>query len=315
MALLTPTLTLPLLKGEGGGRGWEKEMFGQLIVSGLAVGACYALLAIAMVIIYKTSEVLNFAQGEMAMVSTYVAFSLLESYHVPFEWVVVLTFLFAILLGMFFEIVFLRQAKDPTVIGLIIITLGFEMVLMGFAGWKWGPDQRSFPFPVSNVETYNISGLLISKINFWTILITLVLMFILFLFFRYTKLGIAMRATQQNQLAARVMGIRTKWILSFTWAISSMVGAVAGMLIASLGVLDPPMMMDPLLKGFASGVLGGMTSLPGTAVGGAMLGIIENLFGGYISLSFKSVVAFAIIVLMLCIKPSGLLAKHYVKKV
>ena len=290
-------------------------MFGQLIVSGLAVGACYALLAISMVIIYKTSEVLNFAQGEMAMISTYVAFSLLESYHVPFEWVVVLTFLFAILLGMFFEIVFLRQAKDPTVIGLIIITLGFEMILMGFAGWKWGPDQRSFPFPVSNVETYNISGLLISKINFWTILITLVLMFILFLFFRYTKLGIAMRATQQNQLAARVMGIRTKWILSFTWAISSMVGAVAGMLIASLGVLDPPMMMDPLLKGFASGVLGGMTSLPGTAVGGAMLGIIENLFGGYISLAFKSIVAFAIIVLMLCIKPSGLLAKHYVKKV
>ena len=290
-------------------------MLGQLIVSGLAVGACYALLAIAMVIIYKTSEVLNFAQGEMAMISTYVAFSLLESYHVPFEWVVVLTFLFAILLGMFFEIVFLRQAKDPTVIGLIIITLGFEMILMGFAGWKWGPDQRSFPFPVSNVETYNISGLLISKINFWTILITLVLMFILFLFFRYTKLGIAMRATQQNQLAARVMGIRTKWILSFTWAISSMVGAVAGMLIAALGILDPPMMMDPLLKGFASGVLGGMTSLPGTAVGGAMLGIIENLFGGYISLSFKSVVAFIIIVLMLCIKPSGLLAKHYVKKV
>jgi branched-chain amino acid transport system permease protein len=189
------------------------------------------------------------------------------------------------------------------------------MILMGFAGWKWGPDQRSFPFPVSNIEVYSFSGLIISKINFWTILITLVLMFVLFLFFRYTKLGTAMRATQQNQLAARVMGIRTKWILSFTWAISSLVGAVAGMLIAALGVLDPPMMMDPLLKGFASGVLGGMTSLPGAAVGGAMLGIIENLFGGYVSLAFKSVVAFAIIVLMLCIRPSGLLAKHYVKKV
>ncbi len=290
-------------------------MFGQLIVSGLAVGACYALLALAMVIIYKSSEVLNFAQGEMAMISTFVTFSLLETYHVPFEWAVVLAFLFAILLGMFFELVFLRQAKDPTVIGLIIITLGFEMILMGFAGWKWGPDQRSFPFPVSNIEAYNFHGLFISKINFWTILISLVLMFILFLFFRYTKLGIAMRATQQNQLAARVMGIRTKWILSFTWAISSMVGLVAGILIAALGVLDPPMMMDPLLKGFASGVLGGMTSLPGTAVGGAMLGIIENLFGGYVSLAFKSVVAFAIIILMLCIKPSGLLAKHYVKKV
>jgi branched-chain amino acid transport system permease protein len=209
----------------------------------------------------------------------------------------------------------LRQARDPSVLGLMIITLGFEMVLMGFAGWKWGPDQRPFPFPVSSVETYYLSGLLISKINFWTILISLVLMFVLFLFFRYTKLGIAMRATQQNPLAARVMGIRTKRILSFTWAISSMVGAVAGMLIAALGVLDPPMMMDPLLKGFASAVLGGMTSLPGSALGGALLGIIENLFGGYVSLAFKSVVAFAIIVLMLCIRPSGLLARHYEKKV
>jgi len=290
-------------------------MFGQLIISGLAVGACYALLALAMVIVYKTSEVLNFAQGEMAMVSTFVAFTILDGYHVPFPWAALLTFLFAILLGIFFEIVFLRQAKDPTVIGLIIITLGFEMILMGFAGWKWGPDQRSFPFPVSNIDAYHFQGLIISKINFWTILISLVLMIVLFLFFRYTKLGTAMRATQQNLLAARVMGIRTKRILSFTWAISSLVGAVAGMLIAALGVLDPPMMMDPLLKGFAAAVLGGMTSLPGTAVGGALLGIIENLFGGYVSLAFKSVVAFVIIVLMLCIRPSGLLARHYVKKV
>jgi branched-chain amino acid transport system permease protein len=290
-------------------------MFGQLIVSGLAVGACYSLLALAMVIIYKTSEVLNFAQGEMAMVSTFVTFTVLDSYHVAFPWAVVLTFLFAIFLGIFFEIAFLRQAKDPNVLGLMIITLGFEMVLMGFAGWKWGPDQRSFPFPVSSVETYKIGGYLISKINLWTILISFILMFVLYLFFRYTQLGIAMRATQQNPLAARVMGIRTKRILSFTWAISSMVGAVAGMLIAALGVLDPPMMMDPLLKGFASAVLGGMTSLPGSAVGGALLGIIENLFGGYVSLAFKSVVAFAIIVVMLCLRPSGLLARHYKRKV
>ena len=290
-------------------------MLGQLIVSGLAVGACYALLALAMVIIYKTSEVLNFAQGDMAMVSTFVAYTLLEGMHVPFLWAVLLTFLFAVLLAMFFEFVFLRQAKDPTVLGLMIMTLGFEMMLMGFAGWKWGPDQRSFPFPISSFETYKVGGFILSKINFWTIVISLVLMVGLFLFFRYTKLGTAMRATQQNPWVARVMGIRTKWVLSFTWAMSSLIGAVAAILIATLGVLDPPMMMDPLLKGFASAVLGGMTSLPGAAVGGALLGIIENLFGGYISLSFKSVVAFAIIVLMLCIRPSGLLARHYEKKV
>jgi len=290
-------------------------MFGQLIISGLASGACYALLAIAMVIIYKTSEVLNFAQGEMAMISAFVTFTLLDAYKIPFHWAIIITFLFAIGIGIFFELIFLRRAKDPSVLGLIIITLGFEMILIGFASWKWGPDQRSFPFPVSSIDTYNFKGLIVSKINFWTIILSLIVMLILLIFFRYTKLGLAMRATQQNPMASKIMGIRTKWILSFTWALSSLIGAIAGILIAALGVLDPPMMMDPLLKGFSSAVLGGMTSLPGAALGGTILGLIENLFGGYISLSFKSVVAFAVIVLVLCIKPSGLLAKHFVKKV
>ena len=290
-------------------------MLGQLIVSGLAVGFCYALLALSMVIIYKTSEVLNFAQGEMAMISAFIAFVFLDTYQLSFPLGLLLTLLFAAALGVFLEFVFLRPAKNPTVIGMIIITLGFEMILMGLAGWKWGPDQRSMPFPISGFETYNFSGLVISKVNFWTIIVCLVLMAILFLFFQYSKLGTAMRATQQNKLVARLMGIRTKRIFSFTWAISSCIGAVAGMFIAALTVLDPPMMMDPMMKAFAAAVLGGMTSLPGAAVGGAILGVVENLFGGYVSLSFKSVVAFAIIVLMLCIRPSGLLGKHFVKKV
>ncbi|MGB9699602.1 MAG: branched-chain amino acid ABC transporter permease [Thermodesulfobacteriota bacterium] len=290
-------------------------MLGQLIISGLAVGFCYALLALAMVIIYKTSEVLNFAQGEMAMISSFIAFVLLESYHLSFPLALALTLIFAAALGAFLEFAFLRPAKDPTVIGLIIITLGFEMILMGLASWKFGPDQRSMPFPVSGFETYNLGGLVISKINFWTIILCLILMSILFFFFQYTRLGTAMRATQQNRLVARLMGIRTKRIFSFTWALSSFIGAVAGMFIAALTVLDPPMMMDPLMKAFASAVLGGMTSLPGAALGGAILGVVENLFGAYVSMAFKSVVAFAIIILMLCIRPSGLLGKHFVKKV
>jgi len=290
-------------------------MLGQLIVSGLAVGFCYALLALSMVIIYKTSDVLNFAQGEMAMMSSFVAFLLLDTYQLSFPLGLFLTLLFAAALGAFLEFVFLRPAKDPTVIGLIIITLGFEMILMGVAGWKWGPDQRSMPFPIPGFETYNFGGLVVSKINFWTIIICSVLIVLLFLFFQYSKVGTAMRATQQNRLVARLMGIRTKRIFSFTWALSSFIGAVAGMFIAALTVLDPPMMMDPLMKAFASAVLGGMTSLPGAAVGGAILGVVENLFGGYVSLAFKSVVAFAIIVLMLCFRPSGLLGKHFVKKV
>ncbi|MEJ5375837.1 MAG: branched-chain amino acid ABC transporter permease [bacterium] len=290
-------------------------MLSQLIVGGLAIGACYALIALAMVIIYKTSEVLNFAQGEMAMLSTFVAFNLLTEQAVPFGWAVVITLGFAMALGIAVEFLFLRPAKDPTVLGLIVITLGFEMILYGLAGWKWGPDQRALPFPISNIEVYQLGTVAVSKISVWIFFIALLIMGLLFVFFRYTKLGVAMKATQQNQMAARIMGIRTKRILSFTWALSSLIGTVAGILIASTYPLDVNMMMDPMMKAFAGAVMGGMTSLPGAVLGAEMVGIIENLFGGYVSLEFKSVVAFAIIVLVLCVRPSGLLARHYVKKV
>jgi branched-chain amino acid transport system permease protein len=139
-------------------------------------------------------------------------------------------------------------------------------------------------------------------------------MLILFIFLRYSKLGVAMKATQQNNMAARIMGIRTNRILMITWGISAFVGCVAGLLISPV-TMQPYMMWDPLLKGFAAAVMGGMTSLPGAVVAAYLLGIIENLFGGYVSIEFKSSVAFAIIVLVLCIKPSGLFARHYVKKV
>jgi branched-chain amino acid transport system permease protein len=144
--------------------------------------------------------------------------------------------------------------------------------------------------------------------------VALIIMVVLFLFLRYSKLGIAMKATQQNPTAARLMGIRTNRILMFTWGISSLVGCVAGLLIAPT-TMQPYMMWDPMLKGFAAAVLGGMTSLPGSIFGAYAVGIIENLFGGYVSIEFKSVVAFAIIVLVLCFRPSGLFARHYVKKV
>ena len=290
-------------------------MFLQLLVGGLAIGACYALIAMAMVIIYKTSEVLNFAQGEMAMLTTFVAFMLLSDYGIPFWFTVAVTFIFALVLGVVLEFLFLRPAKNPSVLGLIVITLGFEMILYGFAGWKWGPDQRGMPFPVSSIDVYHLGGVAISKLSIWIFVVAITCMILLFLFFRYTKVGLAMKATQQNQLAARIMGINTKRVLSLTWALSSLIGAVAGMLIASTYPLDVNMMLDPMLKAFAGAVMGGMTSLPGAVVGAEFVGVIENLFGGYVSLEFKSVVAFVVIVLVLCIRPSGLLAKHYVRKV
>jgi len=290
-------------------------MLFQLIVSGISIGSIYALVALAMVIIYKTSEVPNFAQGEMSMLSTFIAFMLLASYGQSFLVSFTGALIFAVALGVFLEFVFLRRAKDPNVLSLILITLGFEMMIYGVASWKWGAEQQSFPFPVSDFDIVNVGPAVVSYLNIATLLVTLLLMLILFLFFRYTKLGIAMKATQQNMLAARINGIRANRILSLTWGMSSAIGAVAGMMLAPIATLDPNLMMDPLLKGFASAVLGGMTTLVGSVLGGYILGIIETLFGGYVSLQFKSIVAFLIIVLVLCFKPSGLFAKHYVRRV
>jgi branched-chain amino acid transport system permease protein len=290
-------------------------MFLQLVISGLAFGSLYALIALAMVIIYKTSEVPNFGQGEMAMISTFVAYTLLVTHEHSFVVSFAGAIVFAAALGMFLEFVFLRRAKDPNILSLILITLGFEMVLYGLASWKWGAEQMDFPFPVSDFDILTIGPAVVSYLNIATLLITLFLMFVLFLFFKYTKVGIAMKATQQNAMAARINGIRTHRILALTWALSSMIGAVAGMMLAPIATLDPNLMLEPLLKGFAAAVLGGMTTLVGAALGGYILGVLENLFGGYISLEFKSVVAFLIIVLVLCFKPSGLFARHYVRKV
>ncbi len=290
-------------------------MFLQLIVSGISFGSLYALIALAMVIIYKSSEVPNFGQGEMAMISTFVAYALLVTHGCSFAVSFLGALIFAAMLGMFLEFIFLRRAKDPNILSLILITLGFEMVLYGLASWKWGADQKDLPFPVSDFDIISLGPAVVSYLNMATLGITLILMFILFLFFKYTKAGIAMKATQQNAMAARINGIRTNRILSLTWALSSVIGAVAGILLAPIATLDPNLMLEPLLKGFASAVLGGMTTLVGAVLGGYILGIIENLFGGYVSLEFKSVVAFLIIVLVLCFKPSGLFARHYVRKV
>jgi branched-chain amino acid transport system permease protein len=288
--------------------------FLQMLASGIAVGSSYALMGLAMVIIYKTSEVVNFAQGEMSLLSIFLTYMVLEFYGFPFYVAFPGALVFAVLLGFLLEFAVLRRAKEPNVLGMIIITIGLEMILMGIVSWKFGADPKTMPFPIGPYESVSLGGIFISSLELLTFFVALIIMVVLFLFLRYSKLGIAMKATQQNPTAARLMGIRTNRILMFTWGISSMVGCVAGLLIAPT-TMQPYMMWDPMLKGFAAAVLGGMTSLPGSIFGAYAVGIIENLFGGYVSIEFKSVVAFVIIVLVLCFRPSGLFARHYVKKV
>lgn len=347
-------------------------MLGQLIVMGLATGCLYALIALAMVIIYKTSEILNFSQGELAMVAAYIAFLLLDTLGLPFAVALPLTFLLAMALGALCELLFLQPARErarviplallwsftgfvlylalfvepgvpaslaviilvfavwmtaetfskrpmrkPTLLGLIIITLGLEMVLYGGAGGIWGSSQERLPSPVSDTTGIELGNIYLSGLDLITFGGSVLIMVLLFLFFRYSRLGIAMKATAQNPLAARLMGIRPARIYSFTWALAALVGAFAGLLTASSQPLDNNLMMEPLLKGFAAAVLGGMHSLAGAVLGGCLLGVIESLVAGYLpdGTQYKSTVAFMIIILVLCIRPSGLLGHHYVKKV
>jgi len=288
--------------------------FLQMIVNGITIGSSYALMGLAMVIIYKTSGVPNFAQGEMALVTTYFTFMLLHTFGLSMTIAFISALVFSLFLGCLLEFTVMRRAKEPNILGMIVITIGLEMVLMGFVSWKFGAEQKAMPFPITPYDSIIIGDIFISTLELLTFGMTLILMVLLFIFFRFSKLGVAMKATQQNNAAARLMGIRTNQVMMLTWGISSVVGGIAGLLIAPV-VMQPYMMWDPLLKGFAAAVMGGMTSLPGAVLGAYLLGITENLFGGYVSIEFKSVVAFAVIVIVLCVKPSGLFARHYVKKV
>ena len=291
-------------------------MLAQLLITSLVFGSIYALMALAMSITYKASEIPNFAQGEMAMVSTYVTFVALSSFGASFTIALVLTIAFAFLLGLLLEFVFLRRAKDPTPLSYIVITIGFQLMLYGLAGWKWGSDQRQINLPFSESKViYQSENLAITELNLATILIAIGVLIGIYLLIQRTKLGLAMKACQQNVNAARMNGISSDKILSISFGISSIIGAIAGILVAPMITLDPTMMWDPLLKGFAAAVLGGMKSLYGVVIGGFLLGIVENLFGFYVSPEFKSVLAFLIIVVVLYFRPSGLFDKHYVRKV
>lgn len=288
--------------------------FLQMTVSGIAVGSAYALMALGMVLIYKASEVPNFVQGEMALLPVFIAYMLIYSYGQSVFTAFVGALAFAMFLGCFLEFAVVRRAKNPNILGLIIITIGLEMVLLGFVSWKFGADQRVMPFPISSYSSVMFGNVYISTLDLLTLVAALVIMVSLFLFFRFSRLGVAMKATQQNETAARLMGIRTNRVKMITWGISATVGTVAGLLLAPV-FMEPYMMWDPMLKGFAAAVIGGMTSLPGAVFGAYIVGIVEHLFGGYVSMEYKAVVAFAVIVIVLCVKPSGLFARHYVKKV
>lgn len=293
---------------------WFTDLpLGQLVVNGLALGSLYALAALGIVLIYKTTDVITFAQGETAMFSTFVAFTLLTNLGLPFVPAFVLTLCFAAMLGGAIERVILRRVELSTPLNPVIVTIGLGLILYGLAGWIWGYEIRTFPAPISG-EPIRFASVVLSRINALILVVTLVMMGALFLFFRFTMIGVAMRAVAQNRLAARLMGIRVDRVHALGWGLGTALGAVTGMLIAPLNYLDPGMMGDVVIKAFAAAVLGGIASLPGAVVGGLLLGVIDSV-AGYLAAELRTTIAFGLIVLILVVRPGGLLGKRAVKKV
>ncbi len=285
----------------------------QLIVNGLALGSLYALAAFGIVLIFKTTEVITFAQGEMAMFCAFIAFTLITALHLPFLIAFVLTLLFAIVLGAIVERVVIRHISAKSHINAVIATVGLALVLLGVAGWLWGYEVRAFPTPVAG-PPFRAGTIVLSQINALILGVTLGLMILLFAFFRYSVIGIAMRAVAQNRLAAQLMGINVNRINAIGWGLGTALAAVTGILIAPLNYLDPMMMGDVMLKAFAAAVLGGFTSMPGAVVGGLLLGIIDSLVG-FLVPELRTTIAFLLIVLVLVVRPSGLLGQSEIKKV
>jgi len=287
--------------------------WGQLLVNGLALGSLYALTAFGIVLIYKTTQVITFAQGETAMFSTFVAFTLLTALQLPFVAAFALTLVFAALFGALIERLVLRHISTTTILNPVIVTVGLSLILLGAAGWIWGYEIRTFPAPVVG-PPMRFGTVVVSQLNAVIFAVTIALMAVLFMFFRFSPTGIAMRAVAENRTAAQLMGISIGRMNALGWGLGTATGAVTGMLIAPLNYLDPSMMGDVALKAFAAAVVGGLTSLPGAVVGGLLLGVIDSVVGFQVP-ELRNTIAFALIVLVLVVRPGGLLGKHETKKV
>ena len=288
------------------------HQFSQQIFSGIAAGAIYASLALALVMIYRATELVNFAQGEMAMFSTYIAWSLVNG-GVPFWAAFVITLVVSFLGGMAIERVLVRPVENASVLAAVIVTLALGLIFNSLAGWIYTYTVQDFrsPFP-----DRPLLGALITSQDLGVIGVTLVMLVLLFTFFRFTKTGLAMRAAAQNPKSARLCGIPVGRMLAIGWGLAATIGATAGIMVAPVLFLDPYMMSGVLLYAFAGALLGGITSPVGAVIGGLIVGVTENLVGTYlIPTQLKLTLALVLIILVLMFRPNGLFGTAIVRRV
>jgi branched-chain amino acid transport system permease protein len=288
------------------------HQFLQQIFSGLAAGAIYASLALALVMIYRATDLVNFAQGEMAMFSTYIAWTLVNA-GVPFWAAFLLTLVASFVGGMTIERIVIRPVENAPVLAAVVVTIGLLLIFNSLAGFIFSYTLQEFPSPFPDRTLF---GALMTTRDLGVIGVTLAMLFLLFVFFRYTTTGLAMRAAAQNPESARLCGIPVGRMLAIGWGLAAAIGATAGIMVAPILFLDPNMMGGVLLYAFAGALLGGITSPFGAVVGGLIVGVTENLVGAYLIASqLKLTVALALIMLVLVFRPNGLFGKATVRRV
>jgi branched-chain amino acid transport system permease protein len=288
------------------------EAFLHQILSGLATGGIYAAIALSLVMIYQATHHINFAQGEMAMFSTYLAWMMIDAglpYWVAFAGTVAISFA----LGVLIERIVIRPVEHAPVLSVVIVFIALLVILNSLAGWIFSYTIKTFPSPFAWEGSQN--GYL-SPHELGTIGVTLLVLAALFLFFRFTSLGLAMRAAAQNPVSSRLAGIRVGWMLALGWGLAAAIGAIAGMMIAPVVYLDPNMMAGVMLYAFAAALLGGIDNPFGAVVGGFVVGVVENLAGAYVvGTELKLTVALALIIGVLLFRPTGLFGRRYVTRV
>ena len=291
------------------------ELFLHQVLAGIATGGIYACMALAIVMIYQAIDHLNFAQGEMAMFSTFIAWQLIE-WGFPYWAAFFLTLAISFAGGYLIERIILKPIHNAPILSHVALFIALFAVINSLAGFIWEYQIKTFPTPFG---THSLLGNgLMSAHDAGMIGTTVVMLVFLFLFFRYTRIGLAMRAAAANPESARLVGIRVEWMLALGWGMAASIGAIAGMLIAPVVFLEPNMMLGVLIYGFAAAVLGGLTSPFGAVIGGFLVGIFENLAGTYIpgvGNELKLPIALALIITVLVVKPAGLFGRPIVKRV
>jgi branched-chain amino acid transport system permease protein len=284
-----------------------------VVVSGLATGSIYALMALSLVIIYNATRTLNFAQGEMLMVSTFVGWAAQRAFGLPLVLTLVVAVVAAGLMGWLVERVVIRRAIGATHWDVLIITLGLSLMLRAAAGLVWTHDE--FPFPsFFGTRPLVLGPVRLAPVSLGIIAASLALMAALYALFTATRLGRAMRAVAQNQRAARLMGISVERVYSRSWMLAAMVGAVAGVLVAPVVFLSSKMGLI-VINGFTAAVIGGFGSMPGAVLGGMLLGVLENLAPLYLPSGIRYSVPFLVLIAILLIRPAGLLGRVEQRKV